>query len=340
MKVQLKEVGSQVMVITGATSGIGLATAREASRRGARLVLAARNEAALGTLQQELRATGKQVICVTADVSNEQDVRRVHDEAMREFGGFDTWVNNAAVALYGRLEDVSLDDLRTLFEINFWGVVYGCRIALPHLRQGGGALINMGSVVSDRAMPLQGMYSASKHAVKGFTDALRMELEAEAAPVSVTLIKPGSIDTPWPIHAKNYMHEEPTLAPPVYAPDLVANAILHAAEKPVRDIFVGGGAKALSVAGMRWPRLMDMLMERTMFSAQKAKHPKSRPPGHNLDRPAVDLRARGDYDGHVARSSLYTAAMLEPLRNMPRKLAAGIASAFQERQARRHAAQH
>jgi short-subunit dehydrogenase len=337
MKIQLKKIGSQVLVITGATSGIGLATAREASRRGARLVLAARNHDALQTLKHELEAKGSQVSCVTADVSNEEDVRKVLDEAIRAYGGFDTWVNNAAVAIYGRIEDVGMDDLRRLFEINFWGVVYGCRIALPHLRQHGGALINMGSVVSDRAMPLQGMYSASKHAVKGFTDALRMELEADHAPVSVTLIKPASIDTPWPIHAKNYMEEEPTLPPPVYAPEVVANAILHACEHPVRDIFVGGGAKALSAGGMHWPRLMDMLMERTMFSAQKVKHAPSRPPGHNLDQPAVDLRERGDYAGHVSRTSAYTFAMLEPLRSMPSRLASGVASAVQQRFSRKHA---
>src|SRR5207237_3691332 len=139
---------------------------------------------------------------------------------------------NAGVSVYGKLMDVPLADLRQLFETNFWGVVYGSRVACEYLRMRGGALINIGSTLSDRAIALQGIYSASKHAVKGFTDALRMELEEQGAPVSVTLIQPTSINTPFPRHAKNYMEAEATLPPPVYAPDVVADAILHCAENP------------------------------------------------------------------------------------------------------------
>jgi NAD(P)-dependent dehydrogenase (short-subunit alcohol dehydrogenase family) len=126
------------------------------------------------------------------------------------------------VSFYGRLTEVALEDMRQLFEVNFWGMVYGARAALPRLRGSGGALINIGSIVSDRAIPLQGAYSASKHAVKGFTDALRVELEEEGAPISVTLIKPSSIDTPYFQHAKNYMEVEPKPPAPVYAPEVVS----------------------------------------------------------------------------------------------------------------------
>src|SRR5687767_9639440 len=177
-----------------------------AAKQGARVVLAARNEQALKALQNELNHGGKeQAAYVVADVAREEDVRKISEQALRTFGGFDTWFNNAAAAIYGRIEDVSIEDQHRLFETNFWGTVLGSRIALEHLRRHGGALLNMGSVVSDRAIPLQGPYSASKHAVKGFTDALRMEVEADGAPVSITLIKPGSIDTPYTRHAKNYM---------------------------------------------------------------------------------------------------------------------------------------
>jgi NAD(P)-dependent dehydrogenase (short-subunit alcohol dehydrogenase family) len=319
MKLRLKKLDSQVVVITGATSGIGLATARLAMQRGARLVLTARNEDALARLQRELTEAGGRVATVTADVADEADVRKVFDTALGAFGGFDTWVNNAAVAVYGRIEDVAMEDCRRLFETDFWGVVHGCRIALPHLKKQGGALINVGSVLSDRAFPLQGMYSAAKHAVKGFTDALRMELEVDRAPVSVTLIKPGSIDTPYTMHAKNYMQQEPNLPPPVSAPALVAEAILRAAEKPMRDVFVGRGAGALAAVALRWPRLTDMWMERTMFRAQQRQEANGRPPGDNLASPGVDLHERGDYSGHVFGTG-QTLRGIEALRRMPSEL--------------------
>jgi hypothetical protein len=166
---------------------------------------------------------------------------------MERFGRIDTWVNNAGVSIFGRNEDIPLEDMQRLFQTNYWGVVHGSLEAVKHMKtRGGGAIINLGSELSDRSIPLQGMYSASKHAVKAFTDSLRMELEKEGAPISVTLVKPAAIDTMFAVHAKNYMDKEPALPPPVYAPELVAKSILYAAQHPKRDVFVGGAAKALS----------------------------------------------------------------------------------------------
>src|SRR5205814_10458565 len=179
-----------------------LATARMAAASGARLVLAARSSNALRELADEITRRGGEAMHVTADVGKAEDVRGIVRAAEDRFGGFDTWVNNAAVAIYGKLVEIPIEDMRRLFEANFWGVVYGSLEAARHLRRRGGALINIGSTLSDRAIPIQGMYSASKHAVKGFTDALRMELEAEGAPVYVTLTKPGAVHTPYTHHAK------------------------------------------------------------------------------------------------------------------------------------------
>jgi len=196
--VQLKDINQQVMVITGASSGIGLTTARMAADQGARLVLNARSEDSLQSLVDEINANGGEAIYVAGDVGNEQDMRRVAQAAIDRFGGFDTWVNNAGVSIYGLIDEIDPEDHKRLFETNFWGVVNGSVVAAEHLKKRGGALINIGSTVSDRAISIQGMYAASKHAVKGFTDAFRIELEEEGAPISVTLIKPGSIDTPFP----------------------------------------------------------------------------------------------------------------------------------------------
>jgi short-subunit dehydrogenase len=328
MNIQLKKLNEQVVVITGASSGIGLVTARMAAGRGARLVVAARSEEALKQLVDEINGAGGEAVYVVADVGNEDDVRHISEAAIRRFGGFDTWINNAGVSVYGKLMEISIEDQRRLFETNFWGVVYGSYVAAGHLKRRGGALINVGSTLSDRAIPIQGMYSASKHAVKGFTDALRMELEADSAPVSVTLIKPGAIDTPYTHHAKNYLESEPTLPPPVYAPEVVAEAILYCAEHQEREVFAGGGGKALSVSEKYAPRLTDKLMEWTMIDMQKSGRPPRRREDNGLYKASGKLKERGGYEGHVAESSLYTKASLHPLITGALVLgAAGVACA-------------
>jgi len=313
MKIKLKKLGQQTIVVTGASSGIGLATVRMAAQRGARVIAAARNESALREFCNKLRGEGHQAHYVVADVGSESDIRRISGEAIGRFGGFDTWVNNAGVSIYGRILDVSIEDARQLFETNFWGLVYGSRIAAEHLRTRGGSLINIGSVVSDTAVPLQGFYSASKHAVKGFTDALRIELEEQSAPVSVTLIKPGAIDTPYTQHAKNYLDEEPTHVPPVYDPELVADAILHAAENPVRDLMVGGGARLMSAMGRYTPSLSDKYMETTMVSGTKSGRPSETNRKDALHQPSWGGEERGNYEGMVRKTSVYTSAAIHPV---------------------------
>lgn len=322
MKYNLKSLDQQVIVITGASSGIGLTTARQAARRGARVVLAARSEE---TLQQITAELGPNATYVACDVGNEGELRRVAEQARTRFGAIDTWVNNAGVSIYGRLLEISIEDQRQLFETNYWGVVLGSRVACEYLRREGGALINIGSTVSDRAVPLQGAYSASKHAVKGFTDALRMELEEEQAPISVTLIKPGSITTPFIDHAKSYMERKPNLPPPVYAPENVAEAILHAAEHPVRDLFVGSGGKGLSAMGHYAPRAADKFMESVLFEQQQRNDPEEPRPDGLYDA-TNDPRERGPYPGYVHETSFYTKAAIHPVMTGAMLLAVGLAA--------------
>ena len=311
MSHQPKPLDQQIIVITGATSGIGLATARAAAKAGARLVLAARSEKDLRAVAEHLEKAGGHVATVAADVAKPADVSRIAEAARSYFGGFDTWVNNAGVGIFGRIEDGNAEDHRRLFETNFWGIVNGSLEALKHLKAHGGALINLGSVVSDVAIPLQGMYSASKHAVKGFTDALRIELEYEKAPVTVTLIKPASIDTPFNKNVRNYTDHELQLPPPVYAPEEVANAILYAAVHPVRDIYVGGGGKAMSVANKLAPDVMDWISARAIPGQEKSDKPAGNLAG-GLQQPGLGGHARSDYPGHVMKS-YYTRTTMHPL---------------------------
>lgn len=314
MSPKLKKIEDQVVVITGASSGIGLVTAKMAAARGARVLLAARNERDLRRAVDEIRRGGGRALHAVADVADPDDVARVADDAVREYGRIDTWVNNAAVAVYGRLMDLAVSDMRRQFDVNYWGQVYGSRAAVPHLARQGGALINVASALADRAIPLQGNYCAAKHALKAFTDSLRMELEEEGAPISVTLIKPGSIDTPLFEKARTLLDVEPQPVPPVYAPELVARAILHCAEHPVRDLVVSGMGKVISLAGTVAPRLTDRYMERSTFEAQMSDLSLGDARPDNLYQPVEhDGGERGrNWTGRVHVRSLQTSAALHP----------------------------
>lgn len=323
---KLKKLRDQTIVITGASSGIGLATARMAAARGARVLLTSRNEHDLRRVTQEICARGGKAAFAVADVADPKAVDHVADTALREFGGFDTWVNNAGVSIYGKLIEVPLEDKRRLFETNFWGVVHGCRTAVMHLQRRGGAIVNIGSVVSDRAIPLQGAYSASKHAVLGYTDALRMELEHDGIPISVSVVKPSAIDTPFLDHARNYMAEGPSLPPPVYEPDLVARAILRCAERRIREVTVGGGGRMIAMMGRLAPRTTDRYMEAVMFRQQRdPDRPADRP--DNLYVPGRDGLAHGPYAGRVRKSSAYTSAATSDVTRVLPFIAAGVALA-------------
>jgi short-subunit dehydrogenase len=312
MSVKLKKLNEQVIVLTGATSGIGLVTARMAAGAGAKLVLAARDADALDTLAQELRQRGVHVATVAADVGDPADVERIGQAAIEHFGRVDTWINNAGISMFGTSQQVALDDMQRVMQTNFWGVVHGSLQAVKLMKpRGGGAIVNLGSEASDRSIALQGTYAASKHAVKAFGESLRMELEKDKAPISLTLIKPAGIDTPFTWHAKNYMEHEPDLPPPIYAPELVARAILHAAQHPERDLFVGGRAKVMSVAAGLVPRPLDRLMRATIFRQQQRMDvptpPARRDALYGPDRERELQERNGELPHHTFERSSYTA---------------------------------
>ncbi len=276
MSVQLKKIEDQVIVITGASSGIGLATAKEAAKRGASVVLAARSETALTAIVEEIGSSGGEAIAVACDVADRSQVEKAAQEAVARFGRIDTWVNNAGLSIYGRLDVVSDEDHRRLFDTNFWGIVNGSLVALPHLRKQGGALINLGSEVSEAVVPLQGMYSATKHAVKGFTDALRVEIEqVDKAPVSITLIQPTAVDTPFPQHAKNYMENEPKLPSPMIEAQQVAEAILDAAVKPTHHTKVGMMAKVNTAVSNFAPGIADKMSAKQVDRQHYEERPRN-----------------------------------------------------------------
>lgn len=304
-----KPLRDQVLVITGASSGNGLAIAQEAVRRGAAVLLVARNAPALEDIRSRLVGPGGRVEIFAADVADSETAERIVEAAVQAFGGFDSWINNAGTGTYGTLEQVPVEDHRRVFDVNYFGVLYGSLAAARHLRErGGGTIVNIGSMLSDRAILQQGPYCATKHAVQALTDTLRMELEREKANISVTLVKPAAIDTPFPEHARNFMNAKPRLPPPLYHPRVVADAVLFACTHPRRQLYAGGFGPFGSVMSQLAPRTTDILMELVGTRAQQtAEDPGDREdPARrgNLYEVRPDGAIQGSKNVFVRRTSL------------------------------------
>lgn len=313
-RVTLKPLSQQIVVLTGGTSGIGLVTARMLAQRGAKLFLIARNESALQTVCDEIRAGGGQVDYAVADVADKSALEAAAAKAVSVFGGFDTWVNDAGAFIYGRLDVVALEDQRRLFDVTYWGTVHGALIAAEHLKRAGGAIINVGSVLGEIAVPYQGTYCAAKFAVKGFTEALRREADAERQPISFTLIKPAAINTPFTDHARNRMDSRGTRnPPPAYDPHLVARAIAHACETPVRDLTIGGaGGVSLVLGNLIAPRVMDWIAARGGHAGMTTKNPGSTAERDNLYEPREDMSENSSLRPMTRKTSLALEAQLNP----------------------------
>lgn len=312
MTVKLKPLNEQTIVITGATSGIGLATAEAAVAAGANVVLAARNVDALAEVRSKLEQAGGKVETVAIDIADKDGAARISAAAITAFGGFDTWVNNAAAATFGRLVDTSVEDHERVFDVGYFGVVRGSLAAVEHLRSRGGALINVGSILSERSVILQGPYGAMKHAVRGFTDSLRTEVEADGWPISVTLIKPSAMNTPFPEHARNLLPKPARLPPILYDPRLSAKAILFAAAHPRRELSIGGAGVAATKAALLMPRLTDRILE---VAGRAMQQTDQQPPAgrvDNLYEPRDEAAVESEQDQYVRRTSLWLELQLRP----------------------------
>ncbi len=324
----LKPLNQQVVIVMGASSGIGRATALAFAERGATVVCSARDEGGLATLVKEIQSKGGKAVAVVAEVADADQMRGVAEFAAQELGGIDTWVHLAAVMVYARFEDTTPAEFARVMEVNLLGQIHGALAALPHLRRsGGGSLICVSSVESVVSLPFQSAYAASKHGVTGFLDALRHELRREGVPINVVNILPSGINSPLFEKALTRLGVEPRPTPPVYAPQLVARAILHAARSPMRDIVVGGGGWALALAHRLSPALTDAILQSPLgFASQLTDRPKSpRAPNNLFDpSPLSEARVEGVHGAETLRRSLLTQMTLTRAAAGVRRVARAI----------------
>ncbi|WP_343449084.1 SDR family oxidoreductase [Micromonospora oryzae] len=292
-----------VVVLTGASSGIGTATAYALARRGAAVALAARSEDALERVAARCRELGGQALVVPTDVTDPVAVEILAARAAEEFGRIDAWINNAAVSAVGLFDEIPVREFRRVLEVNLLGTVHGMRAALPYLAAaGGGVLVNNASVLAEVAMPYQSAYNATKHGIRGLADTVRQELRLTGrGNVSVCTVLPASIDTPFFRHAANHTGRELVPPPPVYPPELVAETIVRVLRRPRREAYAGGAARLL---GAQW-RLAPALAERVLgwYVHRTQFGPAGRPDSAgNVF--AADAAARRDGGWHGRRRQL------------------------------------
>jgi NAD(P)-dependent dehydrogenase (short-subunit alcohol dehydrogenase family) len=302
----MKPIGEQVVVITGASSGIGRETALAFGERGASVVLAARNREALERLAEEIGARGGEARVVVTDVGVWDEVDRLAEEAMNQFGRIDTWVNNAAVNEHATVEQMSIEEIERIIQVNLMGEIYGMKAALARMKpRRAGTIINVASILARRGAPLHAPYVAAKHGIAGFTETLRLELMYEKLPINLTLVMPAYINTPLFLNARSKLGVKPRPAPPVYQPQVVAEAVLFAAEHPRRDIIVGGSGAFLDILQRISPPLLDKLMvwRGLMFKSQMTDQPDTG--RDNLFQPSA---GPGSSTGEWGRESLPSSA--------------------------------
>ena len=297
----------QVIVVTGASSGLGRAIARLAGERGAKVVVTARNQEALDNCVAEIECAGSEALAVPGDVTDQAQVQRVVDEAIERFGRIDTYAANAIVTVYAEAERLEPAELRRVWEVNFFGVVYGYWAALPHLRASRGTFLHVSSALAYRGIPLQAAYCSTKAGLRAFLESARVEEQKAGTGVAVSLVLPGAINTPQFDRDRQKMGYQPMPVPPIYQPEPFAKATLHCAEHPIRELPISWGAQKLLWGQKLSPRAGDWVLRRIGWKSQHTNEPKPvDSPDILFDTLPGDPGAHGRFDEQARGSTVWT----------------------------------
>jgi len=285
-------------VVTGASSGVGRAIAREFADQGARVALLARGIDGLEAAGTELVERGVAGLVLPLDVADPEAVNRAADTVVEAWGGIDIWVNNAMISVFAPVEEITPEEYRRVMEVNYLGYVYGTLAALRHMRpRNTGVILQIGSALAYRSIPLQSAYCASKAAIRGFTDSLRSELYRERSRVAISMLQLPAVNTPQAEVVRSRLEGHPQPVPPIYEPEVIARAAVRACLRPKREYWIGWTTVRAIVAQLFIPGLMDRYLAKRAWESQTTRElPHGHPGEHRRDN--IDAPLPGDRGAH------------------------------------------
>jgi len=330
----------QVVVITGASAGVGRATAIAFAKRGARIGLLARGRAGLEGAKRDVEAAGGEALILRSDVSDAARVEAAAQEVEERFGPIDVWVNNAMVSVFSPISEMRPEEYRRVTEVTYLGTVYGTLAALKRMRpRDQGVIVQVGSALAYRSIPLQSAYCAAKHAIAGFTDSLRCELEHDQSKVRVTMVQLPALNTPQFDWEKSRLPHQSQPVPPIFQPEVAAEAILWAADHERREVYVGMSTMAAIFGQKIAPGLLDRYLGRTGVHSQQTDEPMPENPPCNLWEPVDDEQDYGAHGAFDRCASPYSVQLWGSLNRGKLVLAGlgavGVAAALSRRRSRR-----
>lgn len=291
--------GAEVVVVTGATGGVGRATARAFAARGAAVALIARGEHALQRAAEEVETAGGRALPLVVDVADAEAVDAAATRVEEEFGPIDVWVNAAFSTVFAPVPEIRPEELRRATEVTYFGFVHGTQAALRRMTpRDRGTIVQVGSALAERSVPLQAVYCGAKHAIQGFTESLRCELLHDRSGVRVTMVQMPGLNTPQFSWVLTRLPRHPRPVAPVYQPEVAARAVLHAADHPERRMYWVGGSTVATLLGQKLaPGLLDRYLARTGYDGQQTHRPVDPSRPVNLWKPPDDT-APDDYGAH------------------------------------------